>query len=125
MTGKPFCRYKPSSFRLAQAIETGSSITHDNNHVRAGLGVAARMGVELVVATCLGGGAGYWADQHWHTLPWLTIFGLALGTAAGVRNVMRIADQMDRDPRFGGVNPGVNEKPGADAPGADKSESDQ
>ncbi len=87
--------------------------------MRAGLGVAARMGVELVVATCLGVGAGYWADKHWDTLPWLTILGLALGSAAGIRNVIRIADQMDRDPRFESAGPG------ADAPGDNKSETDR
>jgi len=57
--------------------------------------------VELVVATCLGGGLGYLGDRKLATLPWLTLLGVVLGTAAGIRNVLRIAAEMDRQ-REGG-----------------------
>lgn len=54
------------------------------------------MGVEMVVATCLGGGLGYWADGRLGSLPWLTLVGVLLGTAAGIRNVLRLSHGMDR-----------------------------
>ncbi|MFQ5508642.1 MAG: AtpZ/AtpI family protein [Leptospirillia bacterium] len=63
----------------------------------AGLGVAARMGVELVVATCLGGGIGYFADSRLSTGPVFTIVGVAMGTVAGVRNMMRAARELEED----------------------------
>jgi ATP synthase protein I len=55
------------------------------------------MGVELVVATCLGGGLGYLGDRKLGSLPWFTLLGVILGTAAGIRNMLRIAAQMDRE----------------------------
>ena len=56
------------------------------------------MGVELVVATCLGGGLGYWADGQLDSLPWLTLIGVLIGNAAGIRNVLRLTRQLDRAP---------------------------
>jgi ATP synthase protein I len=54
------------------------------------------MGVELVVATCLGGGLGYVADGRLGTLPWLTLLGVMLGIAAGIRNTLRLARELER-----------------------------
>jgi len=54
------------------------------------------MGVELVVATCLGGGLGFLADKKLETLPWLTLLGVLMGTAAGIRNVLRLAGELER-----------------------------
>lgn len=54
------------------------------------------MGVELVVATCLGGGLGYVADGQLDTLPWLTFLGVVLGIAAGIRNTLRLARELER-----------------------------
>jgi F0F1-type ATP synthase assembly protein I len=54
------------------------------------------MGVELVVATCIGGGIGYWADTLWNTAPWLMLVGVLLGNVAGIRNILRLSRQMDR-----------------------------
>ncbi len=56
------------------------------------------MGVELVVATCLGGGLGYWADSRLDSLPWLTLIGVLIGNVAGIRNVLRLTRQLDREP---------------------------
>jgi F0F1-type ATP synthase assembly protein I len=57
------------------------------------------MGVELVVATCLGGGLGYLGDRKFSTLPWLTLLGVLMGTAAGIRNMLRIAGELEREAR--------------------------
>lgn len=61
-----------------------------------GLSVGARMGVELVVATCLGGGLGYLADTKFGTAPWLSLVGVVFGIAAGIRNTLRLARELDR-----------------------------
>lgn len=57
------------------------------------------MGVELVVATCLGGGLGYLADRKLDTLPWLSLLGVVLGIAAGIRNTLRLAGELERAAR--------------------------
>jgi len=54
------------------------------------------MGVELVVATCLGGGLGWLADAKLGSLPWLTFLGVVLGIAAGIRNTLRLARELER-----------------------------
>ncbi len=53
------------------------------------------MGVELVVATCLGGGLGYLADAKLGTVPWLALVGVVLGITAGIRNVLRLARELE------------------------------
>lgn len=63
-----------------------------------GLGVAMRIGVELVVATTVGGGLGLLGDRYFGTQPWLMLVGIVLGVAAGFRNIQRAIQQMqDRD----------------------------
>lgn len=57
-----------------------------------------RIGIELVVATFIGAGAGVFADKKLGTTPWLTLVGFILGSAAGIRNVMRLADRMGQPP---------------------------
>ncbi|MDH5527250.1 MAG: AtpZ/AtpI family protein [Nitrospirota bacterium] len=53
-----------------------------------------RIGIELVVATFIGAGLGMLADKKLGTTPWLTLVGFIIGSAAGIRNVMRLANQM-------------------------------
>jgi len=53
------------------------------------------MGGELVVATCLGGGLGYVADLKLGTSPWLALLGVVLGIAAGIRNTLRLARELE------------------------------
>ncbi|MBF0383737.1 MAG: AtpZ/AtpI family protein [Magnetococcales bacterium] len=52
--------------------------------------MAMRLGTELVVATMIGTGAGYWLDSQFDTEPWLLIIFLVLGAAAGFKNVYRV-----------------------------------
>ncbi len=71
-----------------------NEIVRKRSEIGAGLGVAARMGVELVVATCIGGGIGYWADTRWDSMPWLTLVGVLMGNVAGIRNILRLSRQL-------------------------------
>ena len=59
--------------------------------VRNGLGVAMRLGVELVSALAIGVGIGLLLDYWLGTKPWLMLLFFMLGSAAGLMNVYRAA----------------------------------
>lgn len=86
----------PTFFGRPRRHFAGAAITQGKRGQPAGLSVGARMGVELVVATCLGGGLGFLADRKLGSQPWLTLVGVLMGTAAGIRNVLRLAGELDR-----------------------------
>jgi ATP synthase protein I len=54
-----------------------------------------RLASEFVAALVVGGGLGYGIDEVAHTRPWAMLVLLILGFAAGVRNVMRAAAEMN------------------------------
>lgn len=54
-----------------------------------------RLASEFVAALVVGGGLGYGIDEVAHTRPWAMLVLLLLGFAAGVRNVMRAAAEMN------------------------------
>ena len=66
------------------------------------LGIAGRFATELVVALVVGGGLGFgvdWLFGHFgfHTRPVFIIVFFVLGAAAGIRNVMRAAAEINAD----------------------------
>ena len=67
------------------------------------LGIASRFGTEMISALLVGGGLGWgidWAADHWtpvHTRPWGTVVMFILGAAAGIRNVMHAAQQLNAE----------------------------
>lgn len=61
----------------------------------SGLGVAARITVELVVATLVGFGIGWALDRWLGTAPWMMLLFLLLGGAGGVMNAYRAAKGLD------------------------------
>lgn len=56
-----------------------------------GLGMAMRIGVELVAGVAVGAGIGYFLDRWLGTGPWLLILFFFLGAAGGMMNVYRAA----------------------------------
>lgn len=60
---------------------------------KQGMGMAMRMGTEMVVATLIGLGMGYYLDQWLETHPWMTLLFFLFGSAAGFRNMYRIVNQ--------------------------------
>ena len=48
------------------------------------------VGVEMAI--CIGGTsyAGYYADQHFGTKPWLFVFGVIVGTGAAIKAIIRV-----------------------------------
>ena len=64
------------------------------------LGIAGRFATELVAALVVGGGLGWgldWLFGHFgfHTRPVFLIVFFVLGAAAGIRNVMRAANEIN------------------------------
>ncbi len=57
-----------------------------------GVGLAMRLGTELVVSTMVGTGLGYMADHWLKSSPWFTVVFLFFGAAAGIRNVYRLVN---------------------------------
>jgi F0F1-type ATP synthase assembly protein I len=62
---------------------------------------AISIGIELVVSVVLGLLAGAWLDRRFGTGPWLTLLGIAIGSAAGFRSLLqytrRAAARMERE----------------------------
>lgn len=61
----------------------------------SGLGVAMRIGVELVTTVLVGVGIGWALDTWLGSAPWLMVLFLFLGGAAGVMNVYRVVKGLD------------------------------
>ncbi|HUO93723.1 MAG TPA: AtpZ/AtpI family protein [Rhizomicrobium sp.] len=59
------------------------------------LGIASRFATELVVAVAFGGGLGWALDRWLGTKPIFLLVLVLLGAAAGIRNVMRAAAEIN------------------------------
>ncbi len=58
------------------------------------MGLALRLGVELVTGLAVGGGIGWLLDQWLGTLPLFLLLFFFLGAAAGIMNVFRTAKEI-------------------------------
>ncbi len=81
--------------RLREARGRAEDITPDsedkNQPPYSALGLAMRVGVELVSALAIGVAIGWLLDQWLDTQPWLMLVFIFLGGAAGILNVYRMA----------------------------------
>jgi ATP synthase protein I len=64
---------------------------------RQGIGIAFRLGTEMVVATMIGTLMGYAMDNYFDTKPWGILVGLIFGAAAGCLTVYRTAMNLQFD----------------------------
>ena len=67
----------------------------DNNS--AFMGNAFKLSTELVAAVAVGTIIGFILDNWFDTKPWLMIIFFFLGTAAGILNVIRTANKMQKE----------------------------
>jgi len=61
------------------------------------MGNAFKLGTELVAAVAVGTIIGFILDSWFDTKPWLIIIFFFLGAAAGILNVIRTANQMQKE----------------------------
>ena len=61
------------------------------------MGSAFKIGTELVSAVAVGTIIGFILDSWFDTKPWLIIIFFFLGTAAGILNVIRTANRMQKE----------------------------
>ena len=61
------------------------------------MGSAFKLGTELVAAVAVGTIIGFILDSWFDTKPWLIIIFFFLGTAAGILNVIRTANRMQKE----------------------------
>ena len=61
------------------------------------MGNAFKLGTELVAAVAVGTIIGFILDSWFDTKPWLIIIFFFLGTVAGILNVIRTANKMQKD----------------------------
>ena len=71
----------------------------DNDHEKKGsfMGSAFKLGTELVAAVAVGTIIGFILDTLFDTKPWLIIIFFFLGASAGMLNVIRTANKMQKD----------------------------
>jgi ATP synthase protein I len=69
----------------------------------SGLGMAMRIGVELVAALLVGVGIG-WLLDYWleTTIPWFSLVGFFFGAAAGMMNIYRVMMGMNQTVGYSG-----------------------
>ena len=61
------------------------------------MGNAFKLGTELIAAVAVGTIIGFILDSWFDTKPWLIIIFFFLGAAAGMLNVIRTANQMQKE----------------------------
>ena len=71
----------------------------DNDNEKRGsfMGSAFKLGTELVAAVAVGTIIGFILDTLFDTKPWLIIIFFFLGAAAGMLNVVRAANRMQKE----------------------------
>ena len=70
----------------------------DDNEKRGSfMGSAFKLGTELVAAVAVGTIIGFILDTLFDTKPWLIIIFFFLGAAAGMLNVIRVANKMQKE----------------------------
>ena len=72
-------------------------IISDSEKKGSFMGNAFKLGTELVAAVGVGTIIGFILDSWFDTKPWLIIIFFFLGTAAGILNVIRTANRMQKE----------------------------
>ena len=85
-----------SKARKEQGLDRDAGADRDRT-VGAGLGMAYRIAIEIVVAVVVCTGIGWAIDQWLGTTPWVMLVLLLLGFAAGLNNAVRTANRMDAE----------------------------
>ena len=74
-------------------------VLSENDKRSSFMGSAFKLGTELVAAVAVGTIIGFILDSWFDTKPWLIIIFFFLGAAAGMLNVIRTANRMQKENR--------------------------
>lgn len=69
----------------------------DDQPPPSGMGLAWRVSIELVTAIVVCTGIGWSLDYWLETTPWIMLVMFVLGAAAGINNVVKVANKMDAE----------------------------
>ena len=83
--------------KIAKDKFKNNSIITNNNENSSFMGSAFKLGTELVSAVLVGTIIGFILDTWFDTKPWLIIIFFFLGAAAGMLNVIRTANRMQKE----------------------------
>ena len=72
-------------------------IENDSEKRGSFMGSAFKLGTELIAAVAVGTIIGFILDNWFDTKPWLIIVFFFLGTAAGILNVIRTANRIQKE----------------------------
>ena len=72
-------------------------VQYDSEKKGSFMGSAFKLGSELVAAVAVGTIIGFILDSWFDTKPWLIIIFFFLGAAAGILNVIRTANRMQKE----------------------------
>ena len=89
----------PENFKTRLKIAKSKlqkQVLSDNEKRGSFMGSAFKLGTELVAAVAVGTIIGFILDTWFDTKPWLIIIFFFLGTAAGMLNVIRTANRMQK-----------------------------
>ena len=78
-------------------LKLKKQVQYDNEKRGSFMGSAFKLGTELVAAVAVGTIFGFILDSWFGTKPWLIIIFFFLGTAAGILNVIRTANRMQKE----------------------------
>lgn len=98
--------------RAARQASGGEEKAAGSAGERGALGLAVRVGVELVSALIVGAGLGFGLDYWLGTKPWLMVVFFFLGAAAGISNVWRVVNGMSGAVGYAGDRDRTPPKPG-------------
>ena len=88
---------KEISTRLKIAKQKNYSVWNTKkSHGSTSFGSALKISTELVAAVVVGGTIGFILDNLFDTKPWLIIIFFFIGVAAGILNVIRAANLMNK-----------------------------
>ena len=74
-----------------------NQVQSENEKKGSFMGSAFKLGTELVAAVAVGTIIGFILDSWFDTKPWLIIIFFFLGAAAGMLNVIRTANRMQKE----------------------------
>ena len=80
--------------RARRQADRSAGAAQGSEAQRGALGLAVRVGVELVSALIVGVGIGYLLDAWLDTKPWMMVVFFFLGAAAGIVSVWRVVSGM-------------------------------